>query len=91
VRTVRKASGLSLAVTTVLFFFINVAYVAAVPAEDIRNSGQLVAVLFFQKVFGERFGTKVFPLLVALSCFGNIVSLKRHMNMLMGTYRIIAI
>lgn len=73
VRTVRKASGLSLAVSTILFFFINVAYVAAVPAEEIRKSGQLVAVLFFQRVFGESFGTKVFPLLVALSCFGNIV------------------
>jgi amino acid transporter len=80
VRTVRKASGLSLGVTTVLFFFINVAYVAAVPAEEIRNSGQLVAVLFFRRVFGESFGTKVFPLLVALSCFGNIVSVQRTRN-----------
>ena len=79
-RTVRKASGLSLGVTTILFFFINVAYVAAVPAEEIRNSGQLVAVLFFRRVFGESFGTKVFPLLVALSCFGNIVSVQGTRN-----------
>ncbi|KAJ2916587.1 hypothetical protein MD484_g3834, partial [Candolleomyces efflorescens] len=74
VRTVRKASILSLSAVSILFFFINVAYVAAVPAEDIRNSGQLVAVLFFQRVFGQSFGTKVFPLLVALSCFGNIIA-----------------
>jgi amino acid transporter len=73
VRTVRKASIMSLSAVSILFFFINVAYVAAVPAEDIRKSGQLVAVLFFQRVFGQSFGTKVFPLLVALSCFGNIV------------------
>ncbi|KAF5342619.1 hypothetical protein D9611_001581 [Ephemerocybe angulata] len=74
VRTVRKASFLSLSATSVLFFFINVAYVAAVPAEEIRNSGQLVAVLFFQRVFGDSFSAKLFPLLVALSCFGNIIA-----------------
>ncbi|RXW21748.1 hypothetical protein EST38_g4118 [Candolleomyces aberdarensis] len=74
VRTVRKASLLSLSAASILFFFINVAYVAAVPAEEIRNSGQLVAVLFFQRVFGQSFGTTIFPLLVSLSCFGNIIA-----------------
>ena len=58
---------------TVLFFFINVAYIAAVPSEDIRQSGQLIAALFFRRVFGVTFGSKVFPLMVACSCFGNIV------------------
>lgn len=55
-----------------LFLFINIAYIAAVPREEIRRSGQLIAVLFFQNVFGST-GTKLFPLLVAASCFGNIV------------------
>ena len=65
VRTVRKANFFSLALATVLFFFINVAYIAAVPIEDIRPSGQLIAALFFRRVFGATFDSKVFPLMVA--------------------------
>jgi Amino acid permease len=60
-----------------LFLFINVAYVAVVPREEIQDSGQLVAVLFFRRIFGPWFGVKVLPLLVSLSCFGNIV--RRHL------------
>ncbi|KAF5327890.1 hypothetical protein D9619_004853 [Psilocybe cf. subviscida] len=72
-RTVRKAGRISLFLIAALFLFINVAYVAAVPREVIRESGQLIAVHFFRRVFGET-GAKVFPLLVALSCFGNIIA-----------------
>ncbi|KAG0695133.1 amino acid/polyamine transporter I [Suillus ampliporus] len=72
VRTVRKAGYLSLLLVTCLFFFVNVAYVAAVPKDEIKNSGQLVAALFFQRVFGEGFTAKTLPIMVTLSCFGNI-------------------
>jgi amino acid transporter len=72
-RTVRKAGFLSLLLATCLFFFVNVAYVAAVPKDEISNSGQLIAALFFQHVFGEGFAAKILPIMVALSCFGNIV------------------
>ncbi|PPQ64604.1 LOW QUALITY PROTEIN: hypothetical protein CVT26_002002 [Gymnopilus dilepis] len=71
VRTVRRAGFISLFLVSVLFLFINIAYIAAVPREEIRNSGQLVAVLFFRHVFGST-GARIFPLLVACSCFGNI-------------------
>jgi len=74
VRTIRKASFLSLWLISTLFLFVNVAYVAAVPPEEIRNSGQLVAALFFRRVYGSGITSKLLPLLVALSCFGNIVS-----------------
>ncbi|KAG2126696.1 amino acid/polyamine transporter I [Suillus cothurnatus] len=73
VRTVRKAGLLSLLLLACLFFFANVAYVAAVPKDEISNSGQLIAALFFQRVFGEGFAAKSLPIMVALSCFGNIV------------------
>ncbi|KAG2126693.1 amino acid/polyamine transporter I [Suillus cothurnatus] len=72
VRTVRKAGLLSLLLIACLFFFVNVAYVAAVPKDEISNSGQLIAALFFQHVFGEGFAAKSLPIMVALSCFGNI-------------------
>ncbi|KAF8638245.1 hypothetical protein AX17_002267 [Amanita inopinata Kibby_2008] len=74
VRTVRKASFLSLALVCALFLFVNVAYVAAVPPEEIRTSGQLVAALFFKQIFGTSVGARLLPLLVSLSCFGNIIA-----------------
>ena len=77
VRTVRKAGIFSLALVTCLFLFVNVAYVAAASPEEIRNSGQLVAALFFKRVFGNTATAKFLPSLVALSCFGTIVSIAR--------------
>ncbi|KAG1821041.1 amino acid/polyamine transporter I [Suillus subaureus] len=74
VRTVRKAGLLSLLLIACLFFFVNVAYVAAVPKDEISNSGQLIAALFFQRVFGGGFAAKTLPIMVALSCFGNIIA-----------------
>jgi len=73
VRTVCKAGLISLLLVTGLFFFINVAYVAAVPKDEMSSSGQLIAALYFQHVFGKGFTAQVLPIMVALSCFGNIV------------------
>ncbi|KAG2145340.1 amino acid/polyamine transporter I [Suillus bovinus] len=74
VRTVRKAGLLSLLLVTCLFFFVNVAYVAAVPKDEMSDSGQLIAALFFQRVYGGSFAAKTLPIMVALSCFGNIIA-----------------
>ncbi|OJA19107.1 hypothetical protein AZE42_10367 [Rhizopogon vesiculosus] len=74
VRTVRKAGFISLLLTTFLFFFVNVAYVAAVPKDEISSSGPLIAALFFQHVFGKGFTAQILPIMVALSCFGTIIA-----------------
>jgi amino acid transporter len=74
VRTVRNAGFISLGVVMILFLTVNVAYIAAVPIDEIKNSGQLVGALFFQRVFGGHWAPKILPVLVALSCVGNIVS-----------------
>lgn len=39
-----------------------------------KESGQLLAGRFFTAVFGDYAGTKVLPVFVALSAFGNLVS-----------------
>jgi amino acid transporter len=74
VRTVRNAGLISLGIVTVLFLTVNVAYISAVPIDEIKGSGQLVGALFFQHVFGEHWASKILPVSVALSCVGNIVS-----------------
>ena len=74
VRTAKYAGALSLGLVTAMFLATNVAYVAAIPKEDIRNAGQLVGALFFQRVFGESWAAKILPVMVVFSCLGNIVS-----------------
>ena len=73
-RTAKYAGALSLGLVTAMFLATNVAYVAAIPKEDIRNAGQLVGALFFQRVFGESWAAKILPVMVVFSCLGNIVS-----------------
>jgi len=51
-----------------------VAYLAAVPVEEAKKSGQLLAAKFFAAVFGDYAGARVLPVFVALSAFGNLVS-----------------
>ena len=75
VRTIKRAGMISLAIMTAIYFLVNLAYVSAISSADIRNSGQLVAALFFQRVCaGQPWAEKMLPGIVALSTFGNIVS-----------------
>lgn len=73
-RKVRNSSIISLSLMSILFLLVNMAYVAVIPREEIRNSGQLVAALFFHRLFGPVIGVKVLTLLVACGCFGNIIA-----------------
>lgn len=52
---------------------VNVAYFAAVPKEDILNSGQILAATFFKNMLGHE-AEKVMSVFVALSAFGNVLS-----------------
>jgi hypothetical protein len=45
-----------------------------VPLDKIKDLGQLMGALFFQHIFGGHWTSKIFSVLVALSCVGNIVS-----------------
>ena len=74
VRTVRNAGFISLGIVTILFVTVNLAYMAAVPLDEIKGSGQLVGALFFQHVFGMHWASKILPVIVALNCVGNNVS-----------------
>lgn len=72
VRTLKSAAPAAMIVVTGTYLLINLAYFSVVPLEEIRNSGQLVAALFFTRVFGDVAGRIVLPALVAVSALGNI-------------------
>jgi amino acid transporter len=53
--------------------FVNIAYFAAVPKEQMLDSGTLVAAAFFGNMFGKQ-AERAMSVLVALSAFGNVLS-----------------
>lgn len=74
VRSIRNAGGISLFLVGVLYMLANIAYFAAVPVEELRESKQVAASLFFQHVFGTSRAVKGLNFLIALSAFGNLIA-----------------
>lgn len=73
VRTLKIAAPLALATVSVLYMLVNIAYFAAVPAEEIISSKRLVAASLFRNVFGHK-AERALSVFVALSAFGNVLS-----------------
>ncbi|KAI5458213.1 amino acid permease-domain-containing protein [Mariannaea sp. PMI_226] len=73
VRTLRSVALTALATACSMYFLINVAYFLVVPVDEIRESGELIAALFFERLFGASVGRRILPLAVALSACGNVM------------------
>lgn len=73
VRTLKIAAPLALGTVSIMYMLVNVAYFAAVPAEEIIASKRLVAASLFRNVFGEK-AERALSVFVALSAFGNVLS-----------------
>ncbi|KAJ4365034.1 methionine permease [Neocucurbitaria cava] len=73
VRTLKLAAPLALGSIAILYMFVNIAYFAAVPAEEIISSKRLVAASLFRNVFGTK-AERALSVFVALSAFGNVLS-----------------
>ncbi|PVH93935.1 amino acid transporter [Periconia macrospinosa] len=71
--TLKRVAPISLIIVSILYILANVAYFAAVPADKIRESGELTAALFFEAVFGGK-AAKGLPALIAVSAAGNIMA-----------------
>ena len=73
IRTLKIAGPLALTLLTILYVLSQIAYFAAVPLEDIRNSDQIIAANFFKNMFGER-SAQALSAFVALSAVANVFS-----------------
>ncbi|KAF4551513.1 Low-affinity methionine permease-like protein [Elsinoe fawcettii] len=73
VRTLKTVPPFALITACLLYILINLAYLAVVPLEEVKQSRELIAALFFQKVFGDGFGSKFLPIAIALSAAGNVM------------------
>jgi amino acid transporter len=73
VQTLKTVVPLSLLSACFLYLLVNIAYFLVVPLDEVKESGQLIAALFFERVFGEKFGRTVLPLAIAISAAGNVM------------------
>lgn len=73
VRTLKTVAPASLLTACLLYLLVNVAYFSVVPLDEVKESGQLIAALFFERVFGESFGRTILPLAIAISAAGNVM------------------
>jgi amino acid transporter len=73
VQTLKTVVPLSLLSACFLYLLVNIAYFLVVPLDEVKESGQLIAALFFERVFGENFGRTVLPLAIAISAAGNVM------------------
>jgi amino acid transporter len=73
VRTLKSAATTALITSCFLYLLVNIAYFLVVPLEDIKHSGELIAALFFERVFGTELGRVLLPLAIATSAAGNVM------------------
>ncbi|ODV77919.1 high-affinity methionine permease [Suhomyces tanzawaensis NRRL Y-17324] len=57
----------------IIYMFVNIAYFAVVPTEDILTSKRILAATFFKYAFGDT-AEKAASVFVALSAWGNVMS-----------------
>ncbi|CCD45189.1 hypothetical protein ACHAPC_005585 [Botrytis cinerea] len=73
VRTLRTVAPAALFTACSLYLLANFAYLSVVPLEEVKESGQLIAALFFERIFGDVGGRILLPLAVAVSAAGNVM------------------
>ena len=73
VRTLKTVAPAALVTVIIFYLMLNIAYFVIIPLDDIKGSGELIAALFFERIFGPNFGRTVLPLLIAISAAGNVM------------------
>lgn len=64
---------LSVLLVTALYFMVVISYLIVIPKDELLSSGVLVAGIFFNKIFGESWTSRVLPILISLLTLGNVM------------------
>ncbi|KAL4782876.1 amino acid permease-domain-containing protein [Aspergillus varians] len=73
IQTIKSVCPAALLTSAVLYLLANASYFLVVPLDEIKQSGELVAALLFDRLFGPRVGGTLFPLAIAVSAAGNVM------------------
>ncbi|KAJ5155493.1 amino acid transporter [Penicillium capsulatum] len=74
IKTLRWSAPFSLILVASLYILVNVAYFSAASREEILNSKQIAAGIFFEKVFGTSRAARGLNVLICISAFGNLMA-----------------
>ncbi|KNG81099.1 high affinity methionine permease [Aspergillus nomiae NRRL 13137] len=74
IKTLRWSAPFSLILVTSLYILVNVAYFSAASREEILNSKQIAAGIFFKKIFGTNGAARALNVLICISAFGNLMA-----------------
>jgi len=72
VRTLKTVAPAALLTACAMYLLVNFAYFVVVPLEEVKRSGEMIAALFFERVFGD-VGRIILPLAIAVSAAGNVM------------------
>jgi amino acid transporter len=67
-----------------LYFLANLSYFLVISLEEIKESGELVGALLFERLFGDHVGSVFFPLAIAVSAAGNVMVVTFALVCLLG-------
>lgn len=73
IRTLKTMAPCALLTVAVFYLILNIAYFLVVPLDEIKESGELIAALFFEKIFGSSITSRLLPSLVAIAAAGNVM------------------
>ncbi|CUM64846.1 uncharacterized protein PRCAT00002461001 [Priceomyces carsonii] len=73
VKVLKFAAPTAFIFLAIIYMFVNIAYFAVVPKEEIATSGRILAASFFKYAFGDK-AEKASSVFVALSALGNVLS-----------------
>ncbi|SCO04325.1 related to high affinity methionine permease [Fusarium fujikuroi] len=72
--TIKKYGFISVLLVAVLYMLCNIAYFSAVPKEEVAESNEIAASVFFTSVFGTSGAVTALNVLVLLSAYGNLLA-----------------
>ncbi|CCH46044.1 Y+L amino acid transporter [Wickerhamomyces ciferrii] len=73
-QTLKVSAPLSVLITTILYFLVILSYYLVIPKEEFADSGVVIAGIFFNKILGESITSRLLPILISLSNFGNVLA-----------------
>ncbi|KAL9086249.1 MAG: hypothetical protein Q9159_004255 [Coniocarpon cinnabarinum] len=73
VHTLKSVAPVALLTVGFTYLLVNVAYFEVVPLQEAKQSRELIAALFFERILGTTLGGMVLPLAITVSAAGNVM------------------
>ncbi|KAJ6008199.1 hypothetical protein N7540_012175 [Penicillium herquei] len=73
IKTIKTVPTAAFYTAGALYLLANLSYLLILPLSEIKESGELVGALLFERLFGSTIGSTLFPLVIGISAAGNVM------------------